>query len=86
MYTYLFTEALKMLETKIKDVQLQRPLVGRPPCIIVLGQSVKVKAILVNELFSQTHLPLMEPDQSAWRMVKFRYGKKPQVFTHCKNL
>ncbi|OXA45764.1 dual serine/threonine and tyrosine protein kinase [Folsomia candida] len=72
-------EALKMLETKIKDVQLQRPLVGRPPCIIVLGQSVKVKAILVNELFSQTHLPLMEPDQSAWRMVKFRYGKKPQV-------
>lgn len=79
---YLHVEMLKTLDTKIKEVQLYRPLVGRGPCIIVFGQNVKIKAILVNELFSQAHLPLMEPEEQqalSWRMVKFKYGKKPQV-------
>lgn len=45
---------------------------------------MKVKAILVNEIFNQAHLPLMESSEGqqhdlSWRMVKFKYGKKPQV-------
>ncbi|CAG7730603.1 unnamed protein product [Allacma fusca] len=74
------TESIKNLEWKVKDVQRQRCSVGRPPCIIVLGQSCRVKAILVNELFGQTHLPVLDSSDSlTWRMVRFKYSKKSQV-------
>jgi len=75
-------DSLKKLDGKVKDIQRQKSSVGRPPSLIVLGQSCKVKAILVNELFHQTHLPVVEASDNEsfnWRMVRFKYSKKDQV-------
>ncbi|XP_064632295.1 dual serine/threonine and tyrosine protein kinase-like isoform X2 [Lineus longissimus] len=55
----------------------------RPPCIVVLGQTVYAKAFIVNELFNQTLLPIIDREQNtdkiSWRMVRFKYGTKLNV-------
>lgn len=64
----------------MREVQKQKTCVGRPPCVIILGQTCRAKAVLVNELFGHPYLPVPAQRESvSWRTVRFKYSKKTQV-------
>ncbi|XP_074645327.1 dual serine/threonine and tyrosine protein kinase-like isoform X6 [Tubulanus polymorphus] len=52
-------------------------IINQPQCIVVLGQTSNAKANIINDLFSQTILPLVEDhEEVTWRMVRFKYGNQ----------
>ncbi len=60
------------------DERFVQSIVSDSPCIIILGQTFTAKAALVNRLFGDRVIRLLDPPQDinskSWRTIRFRYG------------
>ena len=74
----MFSERISALCLQDDDERFVQSIVSDAPCIIILGQTFSAKSAVVNRIFSDKVIRLIEPpeevNEKRWRTIRFKYG------------